>query len=146
MTRATIKQRFEKDCFLCCLAMARGVGYDLLLEELERKAPGLLDRVKVSGLYDKDVELAFGAAGFSAPDYFRLFILPEYATHGFIRNMLSGRRACIQVRSKNYGGEMHIVFWDGASLHDPSNKLTWKWEEVEPIYLWLFNEARDAAA
>ena len=134
-----VKQRHEKDCFLCCLAMALDLSLEALIARLGDE---LRERVITKGSYDKDVEATFAALDLAVDrDFKRLFILPEYGTTGFIRNLLWGRRACIQVRSKNYAGEMHIVYWDGAALFDPSNKRTYEWSEVEPVYLWLFRDA-----
>ena len=140
-----IKQQSEKDCFMCCLAMALGLTHEQVTRGMDEFDAGLAARVLAKGCYDKDVAATFAALGLRQDqDYLRIFILPEYASTGFIRNVLWGRRACIQVRSKNYAGEMHIVYWDGVALFDPSNKRTYEWNEVEPIYLWLFNERRFA--
>ncbi len=73
-------------------------------------------------------------------NYKVLYLSLDWGSVGFTKNMLWGRRACIQVKSKNCQDEFHIVYWDGQELFDPSNKLTYTWEEVEPIYIWLFNE------
>lgn len=153
-----IKQRFDgdlqrKDCFLCCAAMAAGMEYDHAWSRLDdtllacfasdgrgpmgEQCDHVLarlgfERVRV-GARTGDPTAALG-------DYFVLFMLPEYATTVFLRNMLWGRRALVQVPSKNYPGEQHIIYWDGRTLHDPSNKRQWKWDEVEPIYLWIFDE------
>jgi len=136
---ALVKQQSEKDCFLCCLAMALALTHDAVLAKLGDE---LAARVIEKGCYDKDVAATFAALDLvENRDFFRLFIMPEYGTTGFIRNMLWGRRACIQVRSKNYTGEMHIVYWDGSALFDPSPKRTYEWNEVEPIYLWLFRDS-----
>lgn len=153
-----IKQRFDgddqrKDCFLCCAAMAASMTYDEAWAKLDdelRSCFGTTGRGPQGDQCDKVLK----ALGFdrvyagarsgdpnSAPgDYWVLFIMPEYATRGFLRNMLWGRRALIQVRSKNYVDEHHIIYWDGHGLFDPSNKRAWEWHEVEPIYLWLFDE------
>jgi hypothetical protein len=139
MTTATIKQRYPKDCFLCCIAMATGLTYD---EAARRWGKDFVDKVAAKGLVgQKDIDFAFEAVGLKRDVDFRvLFILPEYATHGFLRNVVWGRRALFQVRSKNNVGEFHLTYWDGAALHDPSNKRTYVWDEVEPVYIWLFKE------
>lgn len=136
---ATIKQRADRDCFLCCLAMAIGVTYT---EVNRRLGAHFIAHVCANGLVgSKDLDTAFGGLGLMPELHYKvLFILPEYVATGFLRNVLWGRRACIQVRSKNYAGEHHIVYWDGEALHDPSNKNTYKWLEVEPINIWLFSE------
>lgn len=137
---ATIKQRADRDCFLCCLAMAIGIPYE---EMASRLGDDFVRHVAANGLVgSKDLNTAFGGLGLVRDShYVTLCILPEYASTGFLRNVLWGRRACIQVLSKNYKGEHHIVYWDGERLHDPSNKRTYEWHEVEPVNLWLFSES-----
>lgn len=143
----TIKQRFEKDCFLTCIAMAAGIEYDLALYLFGDE---LVEKVKAKGTYGNLVTEAFLRIGLVPDaDYTvvnhcivaegNLFRLPP---HSF-RDLLWGRRACIQVKSKNYEGEYHIVFWDGRVLHDPSPLKTYEWDEVEPIYAWIFDERKD---
>lgn len=159
-TPEPIKQRFDgddqrKDCFLCSAAMAAGVSYDEAWNALDDDLRACF-APEAKGPMGDQCDKVLSALGFervrvgartgdpaSAPgDYFVLFMLPEYATSGFLRNVLWGRRALLQVPSKNYAGEQHIIYWDGRELHDPSNKRTWAWKEVEPIYVWLFDERR----
>jgi hypothetical protein len=136
---ATIKQRHERDCFLCCIAMVAGLTYE---QAAEKWGAEFVAEVGAKGLTgSKRIDHAFGAVGLERDVHYRvLFMLPEYAALPFLRNVLWGRRALFQVRSKNNPGEHHIVFWDGAALHDPSNKRTYAWEEAEPIYVWIFDE------
>ncbi len=54
--------------------------------------------------------------------------------------LLWGRRALVQVKSKNYEGQSHMVFWNGRKVFDPSPLRTFEWNEVEPQHVWLFNE------
>jgi hypothetical protein len=154
----TIKQRFDgdlqrKDCFLCSAAMAAGLEYDAAWERLSDDLRACLAPDQ-RGPQGDQCDQILSRLGFervrvgartgdpsSAPgDYFVLFMMPEYATTGFLRNILWGRRALVQVPSKNYPGEQHIIYWDGRELHDPSNARTWAWSEVEPVYLWIFDE------
>lgn len=146
MPENTIKQRFDderqrKDCFLCCAAMASGRSYDDAWALLDDGLRACLSP-DAKGPKGTECDAVLERIGFSKGDYRLLFMLPEYATTGFLRNMLWGRRALIQVPSKNYRGEHHIVYWDGTELHDPSNMHAWKWEEVEPVYIWIFDERR----
>jgi hypothetical protein len=145
----TIKQHFDKDvqrkdCFLCCAAMATGHNYEAAWEMMR---PGMQKILKERGTSTSaechEVLVSLGAV--RERDYIVLYVLPEYASTGFLRNTLWGRRAMVQVRSKNFAGEMHIVYWDGHNLHDPSNLRVYEWHEVEPIYLWLFDERKDDA-
>jgi len=158
-----IQQRYEgdkqrKDCFLCSAAMAAGVDYDTAWSRLEddlRQALGpsgrgpqgdQCDRILKHLGFDRVMVPARRGPPTDEPgDFWVLFMLPEYATHGFLRNILWGRRALIQVPSKNYAGEHHIVYWDGRALFDPSNERMWAWPEIHPIYIWLFDEAKPAA-
>lgn len=142
----TIKQRADdglqrKDCFLCCAAMAAGKSYD---DSWGALTDDLREVMHVRGPKDKECAevLRLLGLGEAIRDYTILFRLPEFGTVGFMRNMLWGRRAMIQVPSKNYDGEMHIVYWDGRELHDPSNLRLYAWIEVEPVYVWLFDETR----
>jgi hypothetical protein len=113
-------------CFAADARGPQGSQCDDVLAALD------FDRVRV-GARTGDPTTADG-------DYFVLFMMPEYATTGFLRNILWGRRALVQVPSKNYPGEQHIIYWDGRELHDPSNMRQWEWSQVEPIYLWIFDE------
>lgn len=142
----TIKQRFDgdkqrKDCFLCCAAMALGLTYDEAWRRAGDLQPVFLSDGK--GPRDKQCDLLLLRLGGLERnvDYHVLFMMPEYATPGFLRNILWGRRALAQVPSKNFAGEQHIVYWDGRGLHDPSNLRCWFWDEVSPIYVWIFLEA-----
>lgn len=134
-----IKQRFDKDCALCCLAMILGISY----EEAYEAQGDLGDLLRTRGPYGKEFVNLFANLGL-VPDieYKTLFLLPEYCNDTFLQNALWGRPALIEVRSKNYGksGEKHIVYWDGRELFDPSNKRTYQnLDECEPIYLYLFD-------
>lgn len=117
--------------------MAARLQYD---DALEKFGEEFVARVKDTGTYDNDVKEAFSLLGWLPEDYKKLYIMPEYVQTGFFKNMLWGRRACIQVRSKNFANGMHLVYWDGEEFHDPSTKRTYEWAEVEPIMIWLFKE------
>lgn len=139
----TIKQRYEQDCFLCCLAMAAGLPYD---EALAKWGAEFVEHVSQNGLVGRiHIERAFSAIGLVRDDNYRtvIGIIPgnsDSQTAPTFRDVLWGRRACVQVPSKNYAGRYHIVFWDGRELHDPSPLKTYTWSEVEPVWIWLFDE------
>lgn len=145
----TIRQRHEQDCFLCCIAMAIGMSYE---RAALRWGDELVNHVANSGLVgSKNIEKAFGSVGLQRDrDYTTVYAqIPGHAaweTAAEIKKFLWGRRACIQVESKNYRGRFHIIYWDGKELHDPSPLKTYTWHEVEPIFVWLFNESVARAA
>jgi hypothetical protein len=147
-----VQQRTERDCFFCCVCMLANADYE---EGWELLREGLREQFeKGGGLYGDDCEKLLEDFGFNRVqsgartgqpteepgDYYVLYMQPVWATMGFVRNMLWGRTALIQVRSKNYQDEHHIVYWNGRALFDPSTKLTFQWHEVEPIHVWLFDE------
>jgi hypothetical protein len=141
--RTIIKQRYEQDCFLCCIAMALDLDYD---EALAKWGAELVDHVAAHGLVGrKNIDRAFSALGLQRDlDYVTIlmeFPGPEPWERAEIRKLLWGRRACIQVRSKNYENRFHVVYWDGERLIDPSNLKTYSdMGEVEPIFVWIFDE------
>lgn len=141
-----IKQRYDgdvqrKDCFLCCVAMAAWLSYEGIFIRLTDELQAIVRSRGPKGEDECDVIMQAGGF-YREADYRTIFLLPEFASTGFLKNMLWGRRALVQVRSLNYMDEQHLLFWDGAEVFDPSNARTWKWRDVEPVYLWLFNERR----
>lgn len=141
-----IKQQFDndkqrKDCFLCCIAMLLHLSYDEAWNIAGDMQPVFATTARgPSGTAECERLLGKFGLNKADKDYQVLFMLPEYATTGFLRNVLWGRKVFAQVTSKNFSGEQHLVYWDGTDLFDPSNMRTYKWEEVEPIYLWIFDE------
>lgn len=153
-----IKQQFDgktqrKDCFLCSAAMALGWSYEGAWNKLDDSLRDALssgrgpvgdqcDKILIALGCDRvQVGARSGNPTTEPGDYFVLYIRPENASLGFVRNILWGRRALVQVRSKNYADEMHIIYWNGRELFDPTNARAYEWTEVEPLYLWLFDEA-----
>lgn len=139
----TIKQRYEQDCFLCCIAMAAGVSYD---DAIARWGNEFVEWVGQVGLHgQKNIDRAFDGLNLKrGAGYLVVYpVLPGNGKewpHDNWRNWLWKRRACIQVKSKNYPDRHHIVFWDGHQIHDPSPLKTYVWDEVEPVWVWLFDE------
>ncbi len=136
---STIKQHSgEQDCFLRCMAMAAGMTWN---EALSRWHPDFVRDVKVSGLYGHDrIRGALSALGIYEKDcrlhFAQHWLENEQLSAITFRSLLWGRRALLQVPSKNIDGT-HIVYWDGERLHDPSPGATYLWEEVEPQFVWL---------
>lgn len=117
-----MKQVREYDCVLACLAMATGKDYkaifpeDFCNEVEESKGTGK------KGLHDR----AFALAGLVAKqDYVSVYCgnIPPQA----VRGLIWGRRALVQVPSLNYEEGSHYVYWDGHTVHDPSNLQCYKW-------------------
>ena len=141
----TVKQQTDSDCFLACAAMAAGVSYD---EAAECVPVDLLRKIQRHGTYDQDVQRLFSAIGLESESLSnvktRVSDYPGYGVVTFLMLLLWGRRACIQVPSKNRSGWMHVVYWSGEELHDPSTKETYTLPEIVPINVWVFKEPPDA--
>lgn len=139
-----VRQRTPHDCVLCCIAMALGLAYEDALARLDGASAGadtLGTRLATEGCHNQEDEIALRALGLRRErDFQRLVMSPHYATAGFLRNVLWGRRAILSVRSKNIRGH-HAIYWDGAALLDPSTFKTFEWQEVEPIDLIIFRES-----
>ncbi len=119
--------------------MATGTSYE---RAAEKWGAEFLAEVGEKGCFGENVDFAFNTLGLVKDrDYTLHYLIPRDASVKFTRNVLWGRRAILQVRSKNYPAESHMVYWNGERLFDPSNRLTYVWEEVEPAYFWLFNDA-----
>jgi hypothetical protein len=142
---ALIRQRFKNDCMLCSIAMAVDIDYDTALG---RWGDEFVAHVAAKGLYGQEnIGKAFAAFDLEMNrDYWSLlgpasgvprdFALPS----GPFKSMLKGRRALVQARSKNYEGQSHVMFWNGAELFDPSPLKTYAWDECNPEHVWIFEE------
>jgi len=122
---------------LACVAMAVQKPYDdLWPEEFRKKVED------AHGTHGAVCREALEIAGLSIDkDYWIVRLPMEWAAHSSLRQLLNGRRALLQVPSLNNFGEQHIVFWSGATLHDPSNKQIYKWIEQCSIQnVWIFKE------
>jgi hypothetical protein len=142
-TGVMVKQRADKDCYLCGLCMALGISYERMTEligadfvaELQNNGTfgtnvvklhrllGLIQGVNIQTIY-RHAPTSTGHRGSSLH---------------FTLQSLWGRRALLQVRSLNYDSD-HLVYWDGQTLYDPSNKLVHTIDTVQPSYITLFNE------
>lgn len=145
-----VQQRAKNDCFLCCLIMAVGTSYEFAITLWGEE---FVAKVSADGLYGRpDIDRAFGEMGMHRDVDFKSFLgqaslepaVHEFAAApGHMKALLWGRRALVQVKSKNYEGQSHIVYWDGVELFDPSPLQTYTWDEVQPEHIWLFDERVD---
>lgn len=141
-----VRQRHKNDCFLCCIIMAIGTTYETAAEKWGAEFVGA---VAETGLYGQEsIRRAFGAFGLEMNrDYISMLgpasgVPAEFAPRtSHLKSLLWGRRALVQVVSKNYAGQSHIIYWDGAQHFDPSPLKTYAWDEVEPQHVWLFRES-----
>lgn len=139
-----VQQRGEQDCYLCCMCMALGLTYEELTQKL---SPALVARIQTEGSFSEDIPLVQRLLGLTAEVDFRTIYRHDnrvsYGSSGeFARDVLWGRRAIIMVKSVNYEGKSHMVYWDGEELFDPSNKKIHLWDTLQPLYLTIFNERK----
>jgi len=126
--------------------MAANVSHAYIRGRLTHEELAEMDLHGTSGpLLDKIMKIA----GFTRDQDFKsvhpsFLLIADYRQEKYreLRSLLWGRRAIIQVPSLNLEGEMHVVYWDGSALFDPSTKLRYeRWEDV-PLnnYITIFNE------
>lgn len=111
-----VRQRFDDDCTLCCIAMATGLSWEtVFLAALYARLGYKPGRGTYSAL------AVCTELGVEARSYVEPFRLPPdgIAEWGW------GRRAIFSVPSLNDFDGWHDVYWDGRHLFDPSQKLTY---------------------
>lgn len=123
MTTNPIKQITGSDCFLACIAMAKGANHIMDVWSFD----DIKSVVATKGVGDETpwmekVGLMKGA------DYKRVSChgLTDY-NMDMLKAMLWKRRAILSVKSLNIDGGSHAVYWDGEILHDPSTMRTYQW-------------------
>jgi hypothetical protein len=116
--------------------MAAGKSYEELFD------PEFCQRIEANkGCNNDEIEEAFCKAGLKKDEDYITRYMGHAAPHE-IRDLLWKRKAMIQVDSLNYEKGMHMIYWDGKEIHDPSNKQVYKWmSHVRPVYVWVFNNA-----
>jgi hypothetical protein len=143
-----ITQRRDRDCYLCCVSMAASVSHAYIRGKLTHEELAEMDLKGTSGpLLEKIMSIAGLTRGTHFQSIHAGYLLTD--AHDLVelktkmlRLLLWGRRAIIQVPSLNLDNEMHVVYWDGSALFDPSTKLRYeRWEDV-PLnnYITIFNE------
>lgn len=127
-----VKQRSLYDCLLACICMATDQDYDSIWP--------------IS--FQEEITLHKGAFGDSIVEAFSFAGLKYTSVYtgrlnkNVIQTFLWKRRAILQVPSLNYEDAMHMVYWDGESIKDPSNLQTYNWfkQMPTPEYVFLFDE------
>lgn len=133
-----IKQRHTKDCAIACLAMALGQSYDDFVAGIPAE---IYEEVLREGTFNPVMHRMLRENNLvENEDYCHLFFGPAWGTVKYTKNLLWGRRAIISVHSKNIKDGSHYVYFDGEEILDPSTKLTYVWDEVEPKEFWIFKE------
>jgi hypothetical protein len=138
-----IEQRTEVDCAICCIAMATGRPYEQV------HAAGV-----ETGAFDPDrgcrsegpILRALGLTGQTEvgdpSGDFMTRRCPYAVPAEFFRELAWGRRALITTRSLNDEAALHVVFWDGSQLFDPSPKQRYeRFADLKVQELTVFREA-----
>lgn len=115
-----VRQRLQRDCFFCSVAMAAGLRYEKLGERVGWE---VMSRVGDGGSQDDGTEDAdwikiLRAGGFElGKNIHRVWTAPGYVGTQIIRGLLWGRRAILDTYL--HGRDNHAVYWDGEKLWDP---------------------------
>jgi hypothetical protein len=127
------KQLRDFDCALACTGMVLGKDPTTIFDPAyyadveEKRGTTMADSLKAAGLIENQ-------------DFWTVYV-GSFPGAGNARQLLSGRRAVLQVPSLNNHRAMHFVFWDGKALHDPSNKQVYYWlDQCRPEHVIIFNE------
>jgi hypothetical protein len=137
-TPEVCKQHGTYDCMLACIAMVVQRPYaELWPEEIRAECE------QKKGVYGERVERCFQHAGLARNVDYWLVPVPDFVVQSwFLRNIIKGRRALLQVPSLNHESTQHMVYWDGARIYDPSNKQVYRWlDQCAPNNLWIFNQS-----
>lgn len=118
-----IRQRFDNDCTLCCIAMATGLSWEVVFSAALWVRLGYRP---VKGTYSALAVCT--ALGHEAKSYVNPFGLDADG----IRAWVWGRRAILSVPSLNGHDGWHDVYWDGAHVFDPSPKKTYP-DDIEAL-------------
>lgn len=130
-----MKQRNDNDCAVCCLAMLLNVGYDKLAEH----QPGFMRQINGRGASLDDIDTVLQSYGHQhSVTYKRLYVADLDSTT--VKKMLTLRPAIIVAPSLNNNG-LHMVYWDGHMLHDPSPKKQYTMSSLVCKYVWVFSGA-----
>jgi len=130
-----VKQRYNSDCYLACLAMAASKPYE---ELFSKEFCNKIEEAKICS--GSNLEEAILLAGFIKDETISSIYISWGNAPGLIKNLLWGRKAILQVPSLNKKGGSHAIFWTGSEIIDPSNKQTYFWLETVILeYVWIFN-------
>jgi hypothetical protein len=121
-----IKQRNMTDCGICCLAMALNVSYEDILALVPAYSARLTWGDK-GGLYKSEIREVARAYSQGVRTTFKYYM--EDNGGDFWRDM-KGDRAILSVPSLNVEDGLHLVYWDGKAIVDPSNLKTYTKEMI----------------
>lgn len=134
-----VQQRSATDCVICCLAMLTGLSWDDVMAavcDLYRPDEGIRNEheaLKRLG-YDSAYENGHPVGDFVVRN--RGIFAPEA-----FRNFAWGRRALLSVPSLNIAGGLHMVYYDGATVFDPSPLKSYnRFEDLNPEIIAVFRE------
>ena len=96
-----VKQKYEGDCGVACLAMACGETYESIEQNL---CQHFKREIPIHGMTDFEVGTFAEWLGFKV-DYTEFFTLDK--------------PQIFAVKSLNYDNKTHFIYYDGASLYDP---------------------------
>lgn len=134
----TLKQLRDYDCAYACMMMLVGMPYTTETAKNMWGVTALHLTDENKGLHGTNFFKALDRVGLP---YKYTMMSPQFGSLSFLRFMLWGRRALLQVNSKNVQGVQHLVYWDGQKLRDPSNLICYtSLEECEPNYVFIFDE------
>lgn len=128
-----MQQRNDFDCAICCFAMLTARPYEDVL-------------ATVDDLYDpsrgvRREQEALKRLGYKDGDFRSLWhgpLAPEY-----FRNFAWGRRALMTVASLNFPDADHMIYFDGAAVHDPSRRERYTtFDTLKPTEITIFRESR----
>ena len=135
-----VKQRTPHDCAICCMAMVTGRIYQEVIdivgdafdpEKGIRRDQEALKRLGFNYTFENGE-----AVGDIVCTHRGFYISPE-----FYRSMAWGRRALMSVPSLNYEGSLHMVYFDGINIFDPSPGKTYtQFRDLRPDEMVLFRE------
>lgn len=137
-----VTQRMNTDCGPCCFAMLTGREYDDVLAvigDVWDAAKGLGD--------DHETLRRLGmtqtwANGLPEGDYL-IQSLPSFMSPQFLLRLAWGRRALLSVPSLNMSDSLHMVYFDGHELFDPSRLQRYTHiSQLQPVKIILFRERK----
>jgi hypothetical protein len=129
MRKTVTKQKHASDCALACLAMISGKDYDKIFSKK------LIKAIEKAGTATGDnLDSAYVAAGYIKDKTYKVIYTAQDNVNT-VQTMIWKRKALLQVDSLNYEGGMHLIYWNGEELIDPSNLQTYKFlKNISKIY------------
>lgn len=136
-----LKQQSNNDCYLACVANATGKNYQSTFPEeflaLVESTPGVQGAM---------IEQVWEMCGLKENvDYWDYYCGHGGVSAQWVHYFIQGRRAILTVPSlNNPPPACHAVYWDGRTLHDPSNLQVYKYlEQCYPSRIVIFNQLKN---